>query len=208
MMEPLLFMIFSTIETFSLYFLIMSLFRYQWQDYVWQSLFVILLLNLQSYLMRKEFDMANFSSLTLVIILIVFFSAVVKMPIIMSIIASITGFITFALIQTVILFTMFGSLERVESDPQLGYMLQLVTAIFNIVVFRLLYVKGKGFTFDIEKLRLKTEDMILTILIIAFFLGSSILLYYIASYTYILFFVPMLAFLLFYSKKKGNEIDY
>jgi hypothetical protein len=86
-------------------------------------------------------------------------------------------------------------------------MLQLITAIVNIALFRFLYVKGKGFSFDIERLRLKLDDVILTVLIIIFLLGLSVILYHIDSYIYILFFVPMLSFLLFYSKRKEYEDD-
>ncbi|MEC0168142.1 hypothetical protein [Paenibacillus graminis] len=205
--EPFLFMIFSTCETFALYFLIMSMFRFKWERHAWQALFVILLLNLQSYLLRNELDAGNFSSLVLIVILIIFFTAVVKMPIFLSIIATVSGFIIFALIQMVLILTMFGSLTVVDNSAQKGYLLQFITALFIIPIFRYLYVKGKGFTFDIEKLRLKFDDIFLTVLVILFLLGLSLLLYFKEIYLHILFFVPILAFLIFYSKRKENEDD-
>lgn len=208
MSDSFLFMFFSTIETFSLYFLIMSLFRFKWQQHAWQALTVILGINLQSYLLRNELDMANFSSLVLIIIFIIFFAAVVKMPILISILATITGFIAFALIQTAIMLTVFGSLSSVQDNVQNGYLLQLCTAIVTIVSFRLLYIRGKGFTFDIEKLRFKLDDMALTIIIVSFLIGISILLCNKEIYLHILIFVPTLSFLLFYSKRKEIEEDY
>lgn len=78
--EPMLFMFFSTIELMSIYYLIMSLFRFKWKHHAWQALFVTLIINLQSYLVRKELDMSNIAPLILIVIFILFFAAVVRMP--------------------------------------------------------------------------------------------------------------------------------
>lgn len=203
--EPVGFMFFSTIETLALYYLIMSLFRFKWKWYLWQVLFVILLNNLQSYLLRNELGMANISPLILILIFILFFSAVVRMPLILSIIATISGYVIFAVIQTIIVLLVFGSISDIYASVGNGYFLQLLTSAVVFFIFSYAYRKGKGFTFDLDKLRLKLEDILLSVLILGFVIGISVLLYYNDILLNAVIFVIMSAFLLYYSTRKEKE---
>lgn len=205
--EPVLFMFFSTIEIMSIFYLIMSLFRFKFHHYFWQAMFVTLIINLQSYLVRNELGMSNLAPLILVIIFILFFATVVKLPLIFSIIASITGYAIFAVIQTALVFVVFGSISSIEGSKTNGYILQVLTAAVICSFFWFFYRKGKGFTFDLEKLRLKWEDIILTVLIIIFLLGISILLYYNEIFLNIIFFLVVAIFFVYYSKRKDKEDD-
>lgn len=202
--ESVGFMFFSTVETLALYYLIMSLFRFKWRWYIWEALFVILLNNFQSYLLRNELGMSNVAPLVLILIFIFFFAAVVRMPLILSIIATISGFAIFAGIQTLIILLMFGSTSNIGSTAN-GYFLQVVTAAMVFGIFGFLYRKGKGFTFDLDKLRFKIEDILLSVLICAFVLGISVLLYYNDILLNALIFLMMSVFLLYYSKRKELE---
>ncbi|QUL57334.1 hypothetical protein KDC22_13195 [Paenibacillus tritici] len=197
-------MLFSTIETLALYYLIMSLYRFKWRWYIWQALFVILLNNLQSYLLRNELGMSNVAPLVLILIFIMFFTAVVRMPLILSIIATISGYVIFAVIQTIIVLLVFGSISNIDGVGN-GYFLQLMTAAVVFVVFGYSYRKGKGFTFDLDKLRFKLEDILLSVLIFAFVIGISVLLYYNEILLNALIFLVMSAFLLYYSTRKEKE---
>lgn len=203
--EPAGFMFFSTIETLALYYLIMSLFRFKWKWYLWQVLFVILLNNLQSYLLRNELGMANISPLILILIFILFFSAVVRMPLILSIIATISGYVIFAVIQTIIVLLVFGSISDIYASVGNGYFLQLLTSAVVFFIFSYAYRKGKGFTFDLDKLRLKLEDILLSVLILGFVIGISVLLYYNDILLNAVIFVIMSVFLLYYSTRKEKE---
>jgi hypothetical protein len=203
--EPVGFMFFSTIETLALYYLIMSLFRFKWKWYLWQVLFVILLNNLQSYLLRNELGMANISPLILILIFILFFSAVVRMPLILSIIATISGYVIFAVIQTIIVLLVFGSISDIYASVGNGYFLQLLTSAVVFFIFSYAYRKGKGFTFDLDKLRLKLEDILLSVLILGFVIGISVLLYYNDILLNAVIFVIMSVFLLYYSTRKEKE---
>lgn len=202
--EPAGFMFFSTIETLALYYLIMSLFRFKWRWYIWQALFVILLNNLQSYLLRNELGMSNVAPLVLILIFIFFFAAVVKMPLILSIIATISGYVIFAVFQTLIVLLVFGSISKIDSTAN-GYFLQVATALAVFGIFGYLYRKGKGFTFDLDKLRFKIEDILLSVLIFAFVIGISVLLYYNDILLNALIFLIMSVFLLYYSNRKELE---
>lgn len=203
--ESVGFMFFSTIETLALYYLIMSLYRFKWKWYIWQALFVILLNNLQSYLLRNELGMSNVAPLILILIFIMFFSAVVRMPLILSVIATISGYAVFAVIQTIIVLLVFGSISDIDGNVGNGYFLQLLTSAVVFLVFGYSYRKGKGFTFDLDKLRLRLEDIVLSVLIIGFVIGISVLLYYKEILLNALIFLIMSAFLLYYSTRKEQE---
>ncbi|MNE65334.1 hypothetical protein D3C80_1608060 [compost metagenome] len=168
-------------------------------------MFIILINNLQSYLLRNELDLANISPLVTIIVFIFFFAAVVRMPVILSAIATISGYVIFAVIQSVLVLLMFGSLSQVDHNKINGYMLQTATAAVVFVIFWFAYRKGKGFTFDMEKLRFKLEDIFLTVLIIVFLIGISVLLFYKNLLIDITFFIVTSAFLLYYSTKKERE---
>ncbi|ETT48698.1 MULTISPECIES: hypothetical protein [unclassified Paenibacillus] len=202
--EPVGFMFFSTIETLALYYLIMSLYRFKWRWYIWQVLFVILLNNLQSYLLRNELGMSNVAPLVLILIFIMFFTAVVRMPLVLSIIATISGYAMFAVIQTIIVLLVFGSISNITGVAE-GYFLQLMTAVVVFAAFSYIYRKGKGFTFDLDKLRFKLEDILLSVLIFGFVIGVSVLLYYNDILLNVLIFLVMSAFLLYYSTRKERE---
>ncbi|WP_052088023.1 hypothetical protein [Paenibacillus wynnii] len=204
---PVLFMIFSTLETFALYFLIMTLFRFKWARHVWEALFIILFLNLQSYLLRNELDMPSFAPLVLVIVFILFFALKVKMPLVLSVIATISGFVIFTLVQTIILLGYFGSISSIDNNASNGYLLQFITSIIIIPVCWLSYVKGKGFTYDYEKLRFKLEDVVLTTLVVLFLPGVSLLFYFKELYLNIVLFMGLSMFLLAYSSRKEKEDD-
>ncbi|WP_082451757.1 hypothetical protein [Paenibacillus ihuae] len=168
-------------------------------------MFIILINNLQSYLLRNELDMANISPLVTIIVFIFFFAAVVRMPFVFSVIATISGYVVFAVIQSSLVLLMFGSLSQVENHTINGYMLQTASAAVVFVIFWFAYRKGKGFTFDMEKLRFKLEDIVLTVLITIFLIGISVLLVYKNLWIDIMFFIVMSAFLLYYATKKERE---
>ncbi|WP_342477767.1 hypothetical protein NYE24_00455 [Paenibacillus sp. FSL H7-0350] len=160
--------------------------------------------NLQSYLLRNELGMSNVAPLVLILIFIMFFTAVVRMPLVLSIIATISGYAMFAVIQTIIVLLVFGSISNITGVAE-GYFLQLMTAVVVFAAFSYIYRKGKGFTFDLDKLRFKLEDILLSVLIFGFVIGVSVLLYYNDILLNVLIFLVMSAFLLYYSTRKERE---
>lgn len=205
--EPVGFMFFSTIETFSLYYLIMCLFRFKWRWYAWQVLFFILLMNLQSYFLRNDLSMANVAPVISIILFTIFFTTIVKLPLIFSLLATIAGYAIFAVTQTCIVLMFFGSIGAIDSSLSNGYLLQVISAIVLIVGAYFLYHMGKGFNFEFEKLRFKFEDVVLTVIIVGFLLGISTLLYYKEIYMNILVFFLLTMFFLHYSFKRERADD-
>ena len=196
------FMFFSTIETISIYYLIMALFRFKAGDYIWQALFIVLLINLQSYVLRNEFSLAYLVPMIAILIFIFLFVVIVKIPLVWSVITTILGFAIFAFLQTVLAIVLFGSVEGAQSTLSNGYLLQFASGFITISLSFFLYKIGWGFKFDFERLRFKFEDILIIILILVFLVFISIILYLNQVFVTILFFLSTVVFLLYYAIEK------
>ncbi|MFP4978780.1 hypothetical protein ACE6ED_25460 [Paenibacillus sp. CN-4] len=203
--EPLGFMFFSTIETISLYCLIMALFRYKSSTYFWEAMVMVLLNNVQSYLMRHDLSLEFLVPLLTIFIFVVFFAVVVKIPLVWSIIATCLGFVIFAFIQTGLLLTLIGSISKVQRDLSAGWLLQFSTGVIIIMMSNLLYKLGLGFKFDFEKLRYRFEDILIIFLIGSFLILVSFLFYYKKLMLNGLLFTMTMGFLLYYAVRRERE---
>ncbi|MCL6601668.1 MAG: hypothetical protein K6T94_02250 [Paenibacillus sp.] len=202
LLESIGFMFFSTLETISAYYLMMALFRFKAQDHIWEALFVVLLINLQSYVLRNEFSLAYLVPIIAILILTFLFAVIVKIPLIWSLITTILGYAIFAFIQTGLAILLFGSIAGAMSTTSNGYLLQFASGIITLLLSSFLYKIGWGFKFDFERLRFKFEDILVIILIVVFLFSISIILYYNQIFINILFFVSTVVFLLYYAVRK------
>ncbi|PWW37424.1 MULTISPECIES: hypothetical protein [Paenibacillus] len=206
MLESIGFMFFSTLETFSWYLLSMSLFRYKPYEHTWSALVVILLMNLQSFVLRNELSMSNYAPLISMLIFIFFYAAVVRIPLIGSLIVTLAGFAGFGLIQTGLVFILFGSVETAQSTLSNGYALQTATAILVFLAARVPYRLGYGIPLEFEKLKFKFEEIITSILMIVFLCAVSAMLYYNKIWLNIFLFAVTLGYLLYFSAKKDRSL--
>lgn len=205
MFDAVGFMFFSTIETLSLFALMMSMYRLKMIDYIWPALFVILLLNLKSYVFRNELSLEYMVPLIGILMFTFVLSAIVKLPIVWSAIVSISGYVVFGVIQSVVVTILFGSVTEAQSSNVNGYILQTVTALIIFLLSWGMYKFGIGFSFDFERFRMKWENIIIVILIMIFLIAISVILYFNQIWINILFFAVSLAFLLYYAVRKENE---
>ncbi|ASA20976.1 hypothetical protein B9T62_09365 [Paenibacillus donghaensis] len=199
-------MFFSTIETIAVYCVVMTLFRFKSKQYIWEALFVSLLINLQSYILRTEFSMSYLVPLITVMIFTFLFAVVVKIPLIWSLISTILGYAVYAFLQIAFTVLLFGSISAAQSSASNGYLLQFATGTITILLSIWLYKIGWGFKFDFERLRFKFEDVFIIVLIIVFLILISIIFYYNQLFLLILFFTSTIVFLLYYAiwKEKGK----
>ncbi|WP_379136475.1 hypothetical protein [Paenibacillus sp. sgz500958] len=203
--EPVGFMFFSTLEFFAWYALSLAIFRFKMTDYAWQALFVIILMNLQSYVLRNELSLEFIVPLTNILIFTLLFTTVVRIPIASSLIVTISGFIVFAIIQTVIVEIVFGSIAEAQSTLANGYALQSMTAVIVFPLALLLYKYGYGFSFNLERLRFKFEHVITISTIVIFLAVMTFTLYYNRVWINIFFFAVTLLFFLYYATGKERE---
>ncbi|MBP1999493.1 hypothetical protein J2Z69_000512 [Paenibacillus shirakamiensis] len=207
-LEPLGFMVFSTIETFAWYYLSMSLFRYKPNEYTWQALFIILLMNLQSFVLRNEYDLSYMVPVISILLFTFFYRTVVKIPLIGAFSLTIAGFLIFGIVQTALLIAIFGSIAEAMRIPINGYIGQFSTGVVVIGISHFIYKLRFGFTFDFEKVRLKSEDIVLLALMFIFLIAITVILFLNEIWLNIIFFTVALSFLLFYAViKEKDEFD-
>ena len=204
--EPVGFMFFSIIETVAVYYLVMALFRFKSRDFIWEALFVSLLINLQSYILRNEFSLAYMVPLITVVIFMFFFKIVVHIPLIWSLIATIFGYAIYAFLQIGMTILLFGSIAAAQSSLSNGYLLQFASGLIAILASLFIYKIGWGFKFDFERLRFKFEDLLVIGLIITFLILVSVIFYYNQLTILIFFFASIVTFLLYYAiwKERGK----
>ncbi|WP_155990453.1 hypothetical protein [Paenibacillus graminis] len=176
-------------------------------NYIWQALFMVLLINLQSYIMRNEFSLSYLVPLITILLFAIFFKAVVKIPLIWSLIVTVLGYVAYAFLQTGLAKLLFGSIAAAQGEASNGYLLQFASGLITILLSVLLYKIGWGFKFDFERLRFKFEDMLMVLLIIIFLVSVSVIFYYNDLFVNILFFASVMMFLLYYAIRKEAQED-
>lgn len=58
LLKPIGFLLFSTLEGVAVFALILSIFKVKMTPYLWQTIFVNLIMNMQSYMLREEFSLS------------------------------------------------------------------------------------------------------------------------------------------------------
>lgn len=206
-LEWLGFMFFSSIEALSLYVLIMALFRFKVMDYAWQAVTLVLLINVQSFILRNEFALSDLVPVISILMFVFFFAVVVRMPFVWAVLATILGYVIFAVIQTSIIVTVFGSITAIQTSVMNGYLLQLASAAVLLIISWVLKKRNLGFAFNMEVLRFKFEDFLVMIFIIIFIGAITLFLYLNQTWLTLLFFIVNAGFLLFYAIRKEKVHD-
>ncbi|AIQ29402.1 hypothetical protein P40081_15540 [Paenibacillus sp. FSL P4-0081] len=207
--EPILFIVFSTIETFAVYYVMMSIYRLKPMEFIWEALFTILLMDLQSFVLREELSLSPLVPLINIFLFTLLLKTVVRVPIIWSIIISITGYFLMVLIQVGIVNLSFGLLtvDEIHASPVRGYLLQVLSGVIGIAILKIYNFFGGGFDFEFEKLKFKSETVIVYLMIIGTLLSSAILLSRNNSFLDVIFISIAVLFFLFYATRKEKESD-
>ncbi|ASA20893.1 hypothetical protein [Paenibacillus donghaensis] len=166
-----------------------------------------LLINLQSYVFRNDFSLGNMMPLVTILCFILYFSSLVRMSLVLSVLATISGFVIFGVVQTGLALLLFGSIESAQASLSHGYVLQTSSGIVIIVFSWLLYRLGYGFTFEMDRLRFRFEDITVILMILLFLISISSVLYYNKIYINILYFAATSMYLLYYAVRKDRSHD-
>ncbi|MGN7765725.1 hypothetical protein [Paenibacillus sp. 22594] len=142
-----------------------------------------------------------------ILLFAVFFTVVVRIPLIWSVIVTVLGYVVYAFLQTGLAKLLFGSIAIAQKDISDGYLLQFASGFIVILLSIWLYKIGWGFKFDFERLRLKFEDVLMIMLISIFLVFVSVVFYYNDLLVNILFFAAVMVFLLYYAVHKEAEED-
>ncbi|MNJ44190.1 hypothetical protein D3C77_392320 [compost metagenome] len=204
-MESVAFMAFSTIEGLGIFALMMTIFKINPLHYSWQALFVILLMSLQSYLLRSELPLYYLVPIINIMLFIFFVATVVKEPLVGAAVITLTGYTAFSLLQTMIVKFVFDSIIESQTILVYGYALQTSSAVTTGLVAWLLYKLGIGFTWSFERVRFKREDLIVSSAIFVVLIFFTIILYRNEIWSNILFFSITLSFFLYYAVRKEKK---
>lgn len=203
--EPVGFMFFSTLEGVGLTALMLSIFRFKLTKFIWPALSTILIMNLQSYVLRNEFSLSFLVPIINVFLFILFITIVLKQPLIGAAIITLTGYFAFGLLEVSLLHIMFGSISELDSSIINGYILQTTSFVIDTFLAWFLYRHGKGFSFDFEKLRFKRESLLLVVAILLTIIAFIIIMYQLNLNAIGTFFLITLAVYLYYAIKKERE---
>ncbi|WP_379161830.1 hypothetical protein [Paenibacillus sp. sgz5001063] len=204
---PAGFIFFSTIEGVGIFAMMMSFFRLRPTDYIWPALFTILLMNLESFVLRNNFDIGYLVPLVNMLIFIFLLTAIIKVPLIWSSIIVISGYLAFSMIQLTLILFLFGSISHSQTSLLNEYYGQFISGFVSMALAWFLYKFGIGFTFDFEKLRSRWEVVLMIGWILLFLLLFSLIMYKNETSWCLLFFPSAFVFLMYYSMKKEKMND-
>lgn len=206
MWEPTRFLLFSTLETMSAFALMLAIFRIKVKNYIWPGLFVSLLMNLQSYLMREEASMAALAPALSTILFILLITTVVKVPVMWSSIIAILGTFSYTVVQTIILFVFFQGVDTSTLATSVeGSALQTVTSVVALGVTYFLLKFKIGFTADFEKFRFKWEHIGVVAFVVFSLLASTLMFYINNMFLVIVHMALAVGLILYYAIRKERE---
>ncbi|CAM4423148.1 hypothetical protein [Paenibacillus tarimensis] len=167
------FMFFSTIEGLAIYAFALYVFRMDLRKYIWHVLTMILLITFQNYITRDMLELSQLSTVGNLIVTALFFNTIIRIPMIWSLIMTVTGFIGLGIIQTLIIFGSFGyfSIEEAAAHAWKTYTIQGVTGVIGFLIGWGLYRKRLGFTFDFDNIVIKGERLFVITIIGLFILA-------------------------------------
>lgn len=198
-------MAFATIEGIAVYALMLYIFRFDFKPYFIPSIMVITVLNLQIYLIETSSVITNMVPLIIIIIAILFMKYFARMPIIGALASGVIGYLAYSIIQFIVILVMYGSLEGINDQDSTRYQIQLVSGICGVLIGKVLYRFGIGFTNDFEKLKYKFERPLVYGITFLFMIVFFFIMYLENLLLAGIFFLLSMVIFLHYAIKKERE---
>ncbi len=201
------YMIFSTFDGLAVYALILYIFRIQLMNYIWPVVLMITATNLQSFIIRDEFALTAISPIINVGLTILFLAIFIRIPIIWSVVMTITGYTAFIVLQTLLILLSddYLSLSQLQEFVWKGYLLQSITGLSGVAIGFFLYKMGYGFSFEFEKLRIKWERIFVILLLLSCLIVLCVMMYFKQIFMNLLVFAIALFIFLSYSLRKEES---
>lgn len=206
MWEPIRFLLFSTVETMAALTLMLSIFRLKAVKYVLPALFIGLVMNLQSYILREEMSLSYLAPAISTLLYILLITTVVRVPILWAAIISITGTFLYTLVQAIMIGLFFGGVDTADlQNSAEGSLLQAITSASVFAISFVLLKFKIGFIADFERLRLKWEHVLVIFFIVGSLMASTFMFYYNDLFLMILYVSMAAGLFLYYALKKERE---
>lgn len=178
-MKEALFVVFSALETWSIFAISFTLFRFNILKYNLQIVPISGLMALLNYAMWHKIDLASWVPAIGLVLFTLFIFYTLRISLIGSLIMAATGYGTAVLIQTAFLYVCeFAGLTTLTEVQAGGIGYYLLSAIFSVTIMLLcflLYRLGYGFSFSLHQFKLKHENLLLLVITAAAFIVLSFL---------------------------------
>ncbi|MEC0181543.1 hypothetical protein P4H61_08530 [Paenibacillus peoriae] len=206
MWEPIRFLLFSTVETMAAFTLMLSIFRLKALEYVWPALFISIVMNLQSYILREEMSLSYLAPAISTLLYVLLITTVVRVPILWAAIISITGTFLYTLVQAIMIGLFFRAVATADlQNSAQGSLVQAITSAWVFVISFVLLKLKIGFTADFERLRIKWEQVLVIVFIVGSLMASTFMFYYNDLFLMILYLSMAAGLFLYYALKKEKE---
>lgn len=198
-MNVLLFLVFSTLEWFSLIILSFTLFKFEVRWYRGQIIFSSFLLSLLSYILFEVLDLTAIASLLQPPIVFLFFWQIFRVALFYAGLMAINGYLAYVVVNALI-FTIFRLFDiMLVPGTSHMYEAQSISACIALVIAWLVQKYRIGFTFvphgDRANVKLVGINLRLFLFTIIGYLVISSLnyLYFLGDYTFLFLLVALIA---------------
>jgi len=183
------------------------------------TLLIAFLMSQVSYVTRLNTDLADISSYIQLVLLIVWFSLLFRVPLFYSVIMNFAGFVAGFVLQGIVIYGLMFlidlSLAEMQDNPWILHSIQILTAIIELALCRLLYVMNWNFDFVPTSHRADvrfsgTNIILLSTIVLCISLGAIAAILFrdkfhdYFMFSYIVFFVTLPVFL-YYLLRKDYE---
>lgn len=206
-MKEILFVVFSALETWSIFAISFTLFRFNILKYNLQIVPISVLMALLNYGIWHEFDQGSWITIIGLVLFTLFIFYTLRISLIGSLIMALTGYGSIILIQTAFLYGLQLAGIATAAEVQAGgsdyYILSGVSSCAVLLLSWLLYRLGYGFSFPLHHFKMQRENMlILAVTVVAFILLSFLHLLKNKLYFVGLISFVIVLFLIFLALKK------
>ncbi|REK56031.1 MAG: hypothetical protein C6W55_09055 [Thermobacillus sp.] len=178
-MNEILFIAFSTLETWSIFAVSFTLFRFNILKYNLQIVPISVLMALLNYAIWHEIDMGSWTPMIGLVLFTLFIFYTLRISLIGSLIVAVTGYTSVILVQTAFLYglqlTGIASVAEVQAGGTGYYILSAVSSCTVLLLSYLLYRLGYGFSFSLQHFKVKHENMLILVITVATFILLSFL---------------------------------
>lgn len=195
----------GSLETLAVFMLMLSVFRLGVKDYIWQGMFIGLLMNLISLIVRNELAMSFLVPTISTIFYILLLCTVVQVPIMWSSIIAVIGMFVYTAFQGLIILVAVGR-NPFDIDPNgLGVEIQLICIVITFSLVLFLDKFKIGFIADFETLRFKWEHILVVVFILAALVACTVVMFFNNLLLIVLFLALAAAMFLYYAVMKERE---
>jgi hypothetical protein len=218
--EYILFLVGSSFEYFAYFMLMFTLFRFRIKPkMIAITLLIAFFMSQISYATRLIESIADFSSYIQLVLLIVWFCLLFRVPLFYSVIMNFAGFVAGFVLQGIVvsglMFLLDLSLGDMQSNQWITASIQVLTAIIELALCRMLYVLNWNFDFVPTSHRADvrfsgTNAILLSTIVLCISLGTFAAYLFRDKFdnyfvfTYIVFFITLPIFL-YYLLRKDYE---